>query len=73
MSTFRIKAYENGPYVIAANARYRDSNGESQNSGGAAVALCRCGHTAKSPFCDGAHKAVGFKAAAIELDLEPVS
>ena len=25
------------------------------------VALCRCGHSAKKPFCDGAHKTAGFQ------------
>ena len=26
------------------------------------VALCRCGATKNRPFCDGAHKAIGFTA-----------
>jgi CDGSH-type Zn-finger protein len=26
------------------------------------VALCRCGHSAIKPFCDGAHKSCGFLA-----------
>jgi len=28
-----------------------------------AVALCRCGHSQRKPFCDGGHKAAGFVAA----------
>lgn len=28
-----------------------------------AVALCRCGHSATKPFCDGAHVREGFRAA----------
>jgi len=26
------------------------------------IALCRCGRSARKPFCDGTHKLVGFRA-----------
>lgn len=36
------------------------------------VALCRCGQSATRPFCDGAHRRVGFEAAeAAEPDPVP--
>jgi CDGSH-type Zn-finger protein len=26
------------------------------------IALCRCGHSRRKPFCDGAHRECGFSA-----------
>ncbi len=36
------------------------------------VSLCRCGHSANKPYCDGTHKTVGFVAppAVIEVDAQ---
>lgn len=35
-----------------------------------AFMLCRCGHSANKPFCDGAHKAAEFGEPGAELRFE---
>lgn len=50
----------NGPIVIQGTIVVKRPNGEVL-SRDADIALCRCGHSQKKPFCDGTHKRVGFK------------
>ncbi len=64
-----IKARENGPYLIAGRATYVDADGQERTTSGSTVALCRCGHSENKPFCDGAHRTVGFQAPEIVLTL----
>lgn len=59
---FEIKATKNGPYLIAGTARFTDANGNIKETEGKTVALCRCGHSANKPLCDGTHKKVNFEA-----------
>ena len=53
-----IKAVQNGPYIVK-NLRNFD-NGKGAIGCKEAMGLCRCGHSANKPFCDGAHKVAGF-------------
>ncbi len=62
----RIVALENGPYLIETGGRYR-VNGEERE--GQRLALCRCGHSEKKPFCDGSHGRLGFQAPKVEIEL----
>ena len=56
-----IRKIPNGPLILLGNLQIRAGNGEIRWKGQKA-ALCRCGHSAKKPFCDGAHAKAGFEA-----------
>lgn len=69
-----IRCREDGPLVIelaAAEAGPQPACRVIDHEGGEfplpagkrAVALCRCGQSATKPFCDGAHREAGFRAA----------
>lgn len=64
-----IRCREHGPLVVELSPgmalRVHDHEGRpfplpTQKR---AVALCRCGHSATRPFCDGSHRDCGFSAA----------
>ncbi len=59
MAEVSIKVNDNGPYVIRGLETLVDAEGNNFETG-AAIALCRCGHSANKPFCDGSHKANDF-------------
>lgn len=59
-----IKVRQNGPYLIEGDdITVVDWNGASYPVERRPFALCRCGASAKRPFCDGAHNKCGFTAA----------
>jgi 3-phenylpropionate/trans-cinnamate dioxygenase ferredoxin subunit len=59
-----IKVRQNGPYLVEGDeVTLVDWNGHAYPIDRRPFALCRCGASAKKPFCDGTHKAVGFQAA----------
>jgi CDGSH-type Zn-finger protein len=62
-----IRCRENGPYVIQGPVKVIDHQGNEfvLPTDKAAVALCRCGHSKRRPFCDGSHRECGFAAAEI--------
>lgn len=64
MSEITIKTRENGPLLVTGPIRLTDHLGNVYDlTGKESVALCRCGQSAKKPFCDGSHRACGFVAA----------
>jgi CDGSH-type Zn-finger protein len=58
----RITPYRNGPYLVRGPFVLVDQDGNEIEVKRRVVALCRCGRSQTRPFCDGTHKAIGFRA-----------
>lgn len=72
MTDVTITVRENGSYRIDGPFRIVDADGnEFEQPQGKAVALCRCGHSASKPFCDGTHRKVGFQGPERAADSKP--
>ena len=69
----KITVLKNGPYVVEGDLSIADQHIVTNEKGesldwregkdyphDAKCFLCRCGHSAGKPFCDGSHKRVGF-------------
>ncbi|HSO07911.1 MAG TPA: CDGSH iron-sulfur domain-containing protein [Pelomicrobium sp.] len=56
-----IKPIKDGPLRVKGNVTLIASSGMARWRGTEAF-LCRCGQSKNKPFCDGSHKAAGFKA-----------
>lgn len=56
-----ITAYPDGPLLVRGAAELRTADGREVARTRRTVALCRCGLSTIKPFCDGTHKAAGFR------------
>jgi CDGSH-type Zn-finger protein len=71
-SPTKITPYRNGPYLIRGPFVIVDQDGNEIEATRRVVALCRCGRSQIRPFCDGTHKAIGFRAdSAVPRDPPP--
>ncbi len=61
VSEVRITVREHGPYYIQGRVILVDHEGNEIPYEGEELWLCRCGGSAKKPFCDGTHKRIGFR------------
>lgn len=59
--TLSVTPYQNGPLGIAGAVEIISGTGRTIDRV-EQTALCRCGHSARKPFCDGSHARVGFTA-----------
>ena len=55
-----ITPAENGPLIVSGNLEVVSGTGRTTNKV-VRTALCRCGHSANKPYCDGTHTKAGFK------------
>lgn len=58
--TLNVQPIANGPLLMEGNLSIRAASGRLAWEG-TKTWLCRCGHSKNKPFCDGSHKAAGFK------------
>ncbi len=61
MAEVKVQVSKSGPILIRGPVDIVDGDGNALPvTPGQSVALCRCGHSSKKPFCDGSHRKVGF-------------
>jgi len=56
-----LTPYPDGPLILRGDVELRTADGEPIPRNRRTVALCRCGLSMIKPFCDGTHKAAGFR------------
>jgi len=72
MAAAKITINNNGSIRVEGDFEIVDPSGRPFGlAGRTSVGLCRCGHSANKPFCDGSHKASGFTDPVVARDLLP--
>lgn len=72
MPSTKITVRNDGPLRIEGEVELCDMDGKPYGlAGRTSFALCRCGHSASKPFCDGSHKTKGFQDKQQARDLPP--
>jgi CDGSH-type Zn-finger protein len=62
MASTKIIVRNDGPLRVEGDFEIVDMQGQAYGlAGRTTIALCRCGHSANKPFCDGSHKVSGFQ------------
>jgi len=68
----KVTVFSNGPIRIEGEFEIVDPTGNAFGlAGRTTIGLCRCGHSANKPFCDGAHNRMGFTDAVVARELPP--
>jgi CDGSH-type Zn-finger protein len=68
----KVTCNHNGPIRIEGEFEILDPAGAAFGlAGRTVISLCRCGHSANKPFCDGSHNRVGFADQVVARELPP--
>ena len=68
----KIILQNNGPIRIEGEFEILDPAGTAFGlAGRTVISLCRCGHSANKPFCDGTHNRMGFADVVTARELPP--
>jgi CDGSH-type Zn-finger protein len=59
-ATLQVRLRHDGPLRLEGPCEVRGPDGALLYHG-SETALCRCGASAKKPFCDGTHRQIGFR------------
>ena len=60
MADVKVQVLKNGPLLVSGEIEILNSDGQPVASPKQPAALCRCGHAASKPFCDGSHRKNNF-------------
>jgi len=72
MSATKVSCFSNGPIRIEGDFQILDPTGAAFGlAGRTVISLCRCGHSANKPFCDGSHNRMGFIDEVVARELPP--
>ena len=72
MPATKITVNSNGSIRVEGDFEILDPEGKAFGlAGRTTIGLCRCGHSANKPFCDGSHRTVNFSDAVAARDLPP--
>jgi CDGSH-type Zn-finger protein len=68
----KITVKDNGSLRVEGDVEIYDMSGKKYDlAGRTTVSLCRCGASARKPFCDHAHRATGFQSVCTAFALDP--
>ena len=72
MAATKITIKDDGSIRVEGDFEILDPQGNVFGLAGRdSISLCRCGHSANKPFCDGSHRQVGFVDKVQARDLPP--